>query len=257
MWGSSYLFIKIAVDTVPTFTLISLRLLIGAAFLWIAFRISGLQLPRERRLYGHFVVMALAQRRPAVHLITWAEQSVDSALASVLNATVPLFVLVIAPMFLPDEPIRVNGIVGLAVGFAGVVLIVSPGLMGSGGDPLGALALLGSSLTYAVGNVYNRRNVRGLAAAPAGPVPGDLRPAHGRGAGDHPRATVGDGPARRRGLVQPHLARDLRLRARLPALLPTAVERGARRGPRSWPTCCRSWASSSAWPSSRSRSASS
>ena len=163
MWGSSYLFIKIAVDTVPTFTLIALRLLIGAGFLWIVFRMSDLQLPRERRLYGHFVVMALLNVALPFTLITWAEQSVDSALASVLNATVPLFVLVIAPMFLPDEPIRVNGIVGLAVGFAGVILIVSPGLMGSGGDPMGALALLGSSLAYAAGNVYNRRNVRGLA----------------------------------------------------------------------------------------------
>jgi drug/metabolite transporter (DMT)-like permease len=163
MWGSSYLFIKIAVDTVPTFTLIALRLLIGAAFLWVAFRLSGLSLPRERHLYGHFVVMATLNVALPFTLITWAEQSVDSALASVLNSTVPLFVLMIAPLFLPDEPIRVNGVVGLAVGFAGVVLIVSPGLLGSGGaDPIGALALLASSVTYAVGNVYNRRFVRGL-----------------------------------------------------------------------------------------------
>ena len=163
MWGSSYLFIKLAVDSFGTFTLIAFRLLIGAAFLWLVVVMSRTTLPRDRRIYGHLLVMAVINITIPFTLITWAEQSVDSALAAIINATVPLFVLVIAPMFLPDEPIRVNGVVGLAVGFAGVILIVSPGLMSADGNPLGELALLGSSLTYAIGNVYNRRNVRGLA----------------------------------------------------------------------------------------------
>ena len=163
MWGSSYLFIKLAVDSFGTFTLIAFRLLIGAAFLWLVVVLSRTSLPRDRRIYGHLLVMAVINITIPFALITWAEQSVDSALAAIINATVPLFVLVIAPMFLPDEPIRVNGVVGLAVGFMGVVLIVSPGLTSADGNPLGELALLGSSVTYAIGNVYNRRNVRGLA----------------------------------------------------------------------------------------------
>lgn len=162
MWGSSYLFIKIAVDDFGTFTLITLRLLIGAAFLWFVLRATRTPLPRERRIYGHLLVMATINIALPFTLITWAEQSVDSALAAILNSTVPLFVIVIAPAFLPEEPIRVNGLVGLAIGFIGVILLVSPNLVGVRGDPMGALALLGSSLTYAIGNVYNRRNVRGL-----------------------------------------------------------------------------------------------
>lgn len=162
MWGSSYLFIKIAVDDFGTFTLITLRLLIGAAFLWLVIRATRTPLPRERRIYGHLIVMATINIALPFTLITWAEQSVDSALAAILNSTVPLFVIVIAPAFLPEEPIRVNGLVGLAIGFIGVILLVSPNLIGVRGDPFGAIALLGSSLTYAIGNVYNRRNVRGL-----------------------------------------------------------------------------------------------
>jgi drug/metabolite transporter (DMT)-like permease len=162
MWGSSYLFIKLAVDDFGTFTLITLRLAIGAAFLWIVVRASRTPLPRERRVYRFLLVMAVVNIVLPFSLITWAEQSVDSALAAIINATVPLFVIVIAPAFLPDEPIRVNGILGLAVGFIGVVLIVSPGLVAADGDPLGELALLGSSLAYALGNVYARRNVVGL-----------------------------------------------------------------------------------------------
>ena len=108
MWGSSYLFIKLAVDSFGTFTLISLRLLIGAAFLWAVLRISRTPLPRDRRPYGHLLVMSIINIAIPFALITWAEQSVDSALAAILNSTVPLFVLVIAPAFLPDEPIRVE-----------------------------------------------------------------------------------------------------------------------------------------------------
>jgi drug/metabolite transporter (DMT)-like permease len=162
MWGSSYLFIKIGVDTFGTFTLVALRLLIGATTLWVAFRLNGTALPRNRRTYEHLLVMALINITIPFALITWAEQSVDSALAAILNSSVPLFVIVIAPLFLPDEPIRLNGVVGLAVGFVGVVLLVSPGLMSATGDLAGSVALLGSSLAYALGNVYSRRNVRGL-----------------------------------------------------------------------------------------------
>jgi drug/metabolite transporter (DMT)-like permease len=162
MWGSSYLFIKVAIDSFETFTLIALRLLVGAAFLWVVLRARRTPLPRSRRIYGHLVVMAVVNITIPFGLITWAEQSVDSALAAILNSTVPLMVIVIAPMFLPDEPIRVNGVVGLAIGFAGIVLLVSPGLVSATGDLVGSIALLGSSLSYAAGNVYNRRNVRGL-----------------------------------------------------------------------------------------------
>ena len=162
MWGSSYLFIKLAVDSFGTFTLIALRLLIGAALLWGVLLVTRTPLPSKRRAYVHLLVMGVINIALPFTLITWAERSVDSALAAILNSSVPLMVIVLAPLFLPDEPIRVNGIVGLAIGFAGIVLILSPGLAAAAGTVGGQLALLGSSLSYAAGNVYSRRNVRGL-----------------------------------------------------------------------------------------------
>ena len=161
MWGSSYLFIKLAVDSFGTFTLVALRLLIGAAFLWSVMRVTRTPLPRDRRVYGHLIVMSIINITIPFALITWAEQSVDSALAAILNSTVPLFVIVLAPIFLPDEPIRINGILGLMIGFVGVVLIVSPGLAAAAGTVPGMVALLGSSFSYAIGNVYARRNIQG------------------------------------------------------------------------------------------------
>jgi drug/metabolite transporter (DMT)-like permease len=162
IWGSSYLFIKLAVDDFGTFTLVALRLLVGAALLWTVVRIARQPLPRERRIYGHLLVMALINITIPFLLITWAERSVESSLAAILTSPVPLFAIILSALFLPDEPIRVNGLIGLIVGFVGVVIITSPGLSG-GGSVTGELALLGAAFSYGAGAVYSRRNVRGLA----------------------------------------------------------------------------------------------
>jgi drug/metabolite transporter (DMT)-like permease len=163
MWGSSYLFIKIAVDDFGTFTLVASRLAVGAALLWTVVRLAGQRLPRDRRIYGHLLVMALLNIAIPFLLITWAERNVESALAAVLTSLVPLFVVVLAPLFIHDEPLRVNGIIGLVVGFVGVVVLTSRELSGAGSDLGSVLALVGSSVSYAAGAVYSRRNVRGLA----------------------------------------------------------------------------------------------
>jgi drug/metabolite transporter (DMT)-like permease len=162
MWGSSYLFIKLAVDDFGTFTLVALRLLVGALLLWAVVRATRQELPREPRIYGHLFVMGLVNIVIPFALITWAEQSVDSSLAAILTAPVPLFAIVIAPLFLHDEPIRVNGLVGLVVGFIGVVILTSRDLTVGDSDLTGEVALLGAAFSYAVGAVYARRNMRGV-----------------------------------------------------------------------------------------------
>ena len=162
-WGSSYLWIKIGLGSLTPLELISGRLVIGAAFLAIVVAVARQELPRTPRMYGHLLVMSVINIVIPFILIAVGEQSIDSALASILNATVPLGVIVIAPFFLPDERITVARVAGLAVGFAGVILLVAPDLVNLGDSDLtGELMMLGSSLSYAVGNVYNRKNVRGL-----------------------------------------------------------------------------------------------
>ena len=121
MWGSSYLFIKLAVDDFGTFTLVALRLLVGAALLWTVIR--GRPASRSRANAGSTatsLVMAIINITIPFLLITWAEQSVDSSLAAILTSPVPLFAIVLSALFLADEPMRVNGVVGLIVGFIGV-----------------------------------------------------------------------------------------------------------------------------------------
>lgn len=163
MWGSSYLFIKLAVDDFGTFTLVALRLTVGALLLWSVVRIAHQPLPRERRVYGHLLVMAIINITIPFLLITWAEQSVESSLAAILTSPVPLFAIVLSSLFLADEPMRVNGLAGLVVGFVGVVIVTSRGLTAAGSSLTGEVALLGAAFSYACGAVYSRRNVRGLA----------------------------------------------------------------------------------------------
>jgi drug/metabolite transporter (DMT)-like permease len=163
LWGSSYLWIKIGLESLPPLTLIAGRLILGGAFLAVVVAVARQPLPRERRQYGHLLVMAVVNIVMPFILITVGEQSIDSALASILTATVPLTVIVLAPMFLPDERITLPKIAGLALGFAGVILLVAPDLVNlSDSDLTGELMMIGAAICYGIGNVYSKRNVRGL-----------------------------------------------------------------------------------------------
>ena len=163
MWGSSYLFIKLGVETLQPFQLIATRMLIGAAILWAIVVVWKRQtLPRDARTYGHLVVMSIINIVLPFALITWAEQHVDSALAAIINGAVPLLIVLPAAVILPDEPITINKIVGVPLGFIGVVLLVMKDLGVGGSNAVAALALVGSSIAYAIGSVYARKTIRHL-----------------------------------------------------------------------------------------------
>jgi drug/metabolite transporter (DMT)-like permease len=163
MWGTSYAFIKLGVETLPTLTLIMTRLAIGFVLLATVVFVARESLPRNPRIYFHLAVMSAINIVIPFILITHAEQSVDSAIAAILNGAVPLLVIVIAALVFHDEPITLNRAVGVVVGYVGVIVLVLPGLAGASSNAFdGELALLGSTIAYAFGAVYARRNIRGL-----------------------------------------------------------------------------------------------
>ena len=165
MWGTSYAFIKLGVENgLTTFTLIAVRLAIGLALLATVVAIAREPLPRNPRTYVHLAVMGAINIAIPFTLITWAELTVDSAIAAILNGAVPLIVIVLAALTFHDEPITLNRLVGVVVGYVGVIVLVFPGLLGAlnGSEFTGEVALLGSTLAYAVGAVYARRNIKGL-----------------------------------------------------------------------------------------------
>jgi drug/metabolite transporter (DMT)-like permease len=164
MWGTSYAFIKLGVETLPTFTLIATRLAIGLCLLATVVLVAREPLPRNPRTYVHLAVMAAINIVIPFSLITWAELSVDSSIAAILNGAVPLLVIVLAALTFHDEPITLNRLVGVVVGYVGVIVLVAPGLAGAigGSEFTGEVALLGSTLAYAIGAVYSRKNIKGL-----------------------------------------------------------------------------------------------
>ena len=167
-WGSSYLFIKIGVETLSPFTLVAGRTAIGAVVLAGVMVLTRQHLPRSGGTWAHMFMVALLGIAIPFSLITWGEQSIDSALAAILNGTVPLLAIVLAAIVLVDEPLTVNRILGLVVGFIGVIAITSPNFgSGMGGSLPGELALMGASVSYAAAGVYARRFVRDLGPLPS------------------------------------------------------------------------------------------
>jgi drug/metabolite transporter (DMT)-like permease len=162
-WGSSYLFIKLGIETLSPFTLIACRLCFGASVLAIALRVARVTLPRDRTSYGKLVVMALFNIVIPFSLITWGERYIDSSVAAILQATTPLFTIIIASLALSEEAMTLNRLVGLIVGFGGVVILLGRALGGGGSDQIvGEVAIAISSLSYAIGNVFVRLRMRGL-----------------------------------------------------------------------------------------------
>ncbi len=163
-WGSSYLFIKIGVDAgLEPFTLVTLRVAIGFTLLAVIAAASRVRLPREPRVWGHLAVIGVLSVALPFVLITWAEQSVDSTLAAVLNGAIPLVVIVLAAAVLPDERLTGPRVAGLLVGFLGLIILVGfdpATLATSGGLPVAAL--IGSTVSYAAGGVYARRFLGGV-----------------------------------------------------------------------------------------------
>src|SRR4029079_4546572 len=125
MWGSSYLFIKIGVNAgLPPLTLVMGRLLIGGALLFAGVRLAREPLPRTFKEYAKLSVLGFFGIALPFYLITVAEASVDSALASVLVSPVPLFVIPMSAIFLRDERLTPARILGVIVGLVGVAVLV-------------------------------------------------------------------------------------------------------------------------------------
>lgn len=162
-WGSSYLFIKIGIETLSPLTLISGRLFFGSLVLGAALLLARVPIPRDRSTYAKLVVMAVLNIVVPFSLITWGERYIDSSLAAILQATTPLFTIVIASLALAEEAITLNRLMGLIIGFGGVVVLFSHGLSGGSNSSLpGEIALVLSSVSYAAGGVFVRVNMRGF-----------------------------------------------------------------------------------------------
>jgi len=163
-WGSSFLWIKIALDEVGPFLLVAYRLLFGFLGLLIVLSIRRPSWPRDRHTWQVLITLGLINTAIPFVLISWAELFIDSAVASILNGSVPLFTTVIAHFFIADDRLNSAKVLALFTGFVGVVTLLIRDL--NGGFELNFLghgAMLLAVIFYAIAAVYARRGTGDIA----------------------------------------------------------------------------------------------
>ncbi|WP_296744299.1 EamA family transporter [Mesorhizobium sp.] len=162
LWGASYTFIKIGVETIPPVTFIAGRTLIAGGILLGLIRWRGLEMPRDSVNWRRFMFQACLNSVIPFTLIAAAERSIDAGLATILNATSPIFTFLLTALITRHEPVTARKLVGVGAGIAGICLIVGMEALGGIGHQLWAqVAVVAATICYAGAAIFGR-NFRGL-----------------------------------------------------------------------------------------------
>ena len=160
LWGASFLFNGIAVRELPTLTIVLARVGLAALSLMMILPIFGIRLPTEIRVWRSFFWVALLNNVIPFSLIVWAQSSITSGLASILNATTPIFTVIAAHMLTRDEKMSGNRLIGVILGFVGVAVMLGDASMDLKSGITAKLACLAAALSYAFAGIYGRRFFR-------------------------------------------------------------------------------------------------
>lgn len=174
IWGVAFFLIKVAVTHVEPLTYVWLRLSIAAAALLALLRWRGERLGLPRQVWRAILLLALLNNVIPFLLFGWGQQHIASGLASILNATTPIWGVIVAHLMTRDERITPAKLIGILVGFAGVATMIGPGLLTSGGSgALPQFACVAAAFCYAVAGVWARR-FKALGIAPIKVAAGQL-----------------------------------------------------------------------------------
>jgi len=172
LWGSSYTFIKIGVETIPPVNLIAVRTLIAGGILLAVLRYRRIRLPTDGGTWRRFFVQACLNSVIPFTLIAWAEQSVDAGLAVILNSATPIFTFLLTVLIVRHEQVTARKLFGVISGVAGICLVIGVEVLGGLGESLMAqLAIILATACYAGAAIFSK-NFKGL--DPAVPAAGSL-----------------------------------------------------------------------------------
>ena len=158
-WGFAFYLIAVGLESFPPLTVVNIRLAVGTVTLYAIMRWQGHHLPREAAWWGRFAILTLLGNLLPFSLITWAETEISSAQAGLLMALMPISTMVLSHFFVHDDALTTRRLLGVLLGFVGVVVLVGgDALKGMGGGALLAqLAVLAATLGYAANAVYTKR----------------------------------------------------------------------------------------------------
>lgn len=158
LWGGSFFFVSIAVDSLPPLTIVFIRVALAAMALWIVVLLTRTPLPSSIAAWLALLVMGILNNVIPFTLIVWGQTHIESGLASILNATTPLFGVLLAGLLLSDERLTRLKLTGVLFGFVGTVCMVGPtALQGLGADTLAQLAIIAAAFSYGLAGVFGRR----------------------------------------------------------------------------------------------------
>jgi drug/metabolite transporter (DMT)-like permease len=158
VWGGSFFFVGVAVEALPPLTIVALRVSLAAIALVAVVHFSGLRMPANPKIWVAFIFMGILNNVIPFTLIVWGQTHIASGLASILNATTPLFTIMAAHLLTKDEKMTSNKIIGVIVGFAGVVIMIGHEALGGLGDSgFAQLAVLGAAISYSLAGIFGRR----------------------------------------------------------------------------------------------------
>src|SRR5690348_8062645 len=174
IWGGAFFFIGVAVRHVPPLTYVWLRVTIGAAGLWAYMFLRGERVRLPRQVWGSILLLALLNNALPFTLFGWSQTHIASGLASILNATTPIWGVVVAHFLTSDERMSPRKLAGVLLGFGGVATMIGPSLLSDlGKSGLAELACVAASLSYALAAVWARR-FRRLGVSPLSVTTGQL-----------------------------------------------------------------------------------
>lgn len=158
IWGGSFFFVEIALRDVSPFIIVLSRVVIAVIALYIVMRAAGLALPTGWAVWQIFLVLGIINTAVPFTFLAWGQSQITGGLASIMNATTPLFVIVVAHFGTRDERLTPGRIFGVALGFSGVVFMVGPAAAdGFSASLMGQLSCLSAPVCYAFGTVYARK----------------------------------------------------------------------------------------------------
>lgn len=160
MFASSFFFHKISGTTIPPLTIAAARVVLALPICWGVLRAAGERFPRDWRDWRPLVLLGIIGVAVPYISLAWGQQFIETGLAGIIFATGPLLTIVLAPLFLPEEPFTPRRGVGVVIGLGGVVLVIGPSALGGISDHLvGQLAILISPFCYTVVGIYVRRRL--------------------------------------------------------------------------------------------------
>lgn len=158
LWGGSFFLIAIAVQGLPVLTIVALRVVIAAGVLWLIVIATGRVVPCQPGVWIAFLVMGILNNAIPFSLIVYGQMAIPSGLASILNATTPLWTVIVSGLLLADERASLRKLAGVVLGLGGVAVMIGlDTLSGLGHGILPQLAILGAAISYAFAGVFGRR----------------------------------------------------------------------------------------------------